>query len=236
MLSAAAIVVDGSTPVTWTSVSAETATAAASSTTTSHESTSATAPTAASEAHVSVIILVEDLADHGSSPFDAVRRSGDPQRLLGVELGRLLDDHDLGSGRFLKVPDGLSSLSDDQTDLVTGDHHFEEARSSSTAVVRLVLARRATVGSVALIGNDVLDGSLGISDSSRLTGESALPLRMSSIVLGHLDLAPGLALKSHNLLSAAADDEADHFARDGDGFGGHALGHVANASLHHSWS
>jgi hypothetical protein len=62
------------------------------------------------------------------------------------------------------MPDGLSSLSDDQTDFVTGDHHLEEACSSSAAVVRLVLPRRATVGSIALIGNDVLDGSLGITE------------------------------------------------------------------------
>ena len=44
-----------------------------------------------------------------------------------------------------------------------------------------------------------------------------------------------LQVLPHNLLPASADDEADHFARDGDGLGGHALGHIANAALHHSW-
>ena len=60
------------------------------------------------------------------------------------------------------MPDGLSSLSDDEPDLVAGDHHLEEASAASTAaMVRLVWARGAAMGSVTLVGNDVLDGSLG---------------------------------------------------------------------------
>lgn len=70
----------------------------------------------------------------------------------------------LNIGPYLKVPDGLSSFSDDETDLMAGDHHLEEASSTGTAMVRLVLAGRAAVRSVALVGNDVLDGSLGIAE------------------------------------------------------------------------
>ena len=68
------------------------------------------------------------------------------------------------------MPDGLSSFSDDESDLVAGDHHLEEARSAGAAMVRLVLARRAAVRSVALVGNDVLDGSLGSSVQWRNIG------------------------------------------------------------------
>jgi len=105
------------------------------------------------------------------------------------------------------VPDSLSTLSDDESDLVSGDHHLKETRTStaaaSTTVVLLVRAGRAAMGAVALVGDDVINRGLG---------------------------APG------DLFAAAADDQSDHFAGNGDGFGGQAFGHVVNASLHHFWS
>jgi len=138
------------------------------------------------------------------------------------------------------VPDSLSTLSDDESDLVSGDHHLKETRTStaaaSTTVVLLVRAGRAAMGAVALVGDDVINRGLGARDGGGLASEGALPLGVSSIVLGHLNFAAGIGLKPGDLFAAAADDQSDHFAGNGDGFGGQAFGHVVNASLHHFWS
>jgi len=48
------------------------------------------------------VVLAENLVDHSFGPLNAFRRSGNAKRLLSVEVGGLLDDHDLSPGGFLK--------------------------------------------------------------------------------------------------------------------------------------
>jgi hypothetical protein len=60
----------------------------------------------------------------------------------------------------------LSSLSDDESDLVTSHDHLEETAASATAAATTSVsahAWRSALRSVALVGNDVIDRGLRVT-------------------------------------------------------------------------
>ena len=65
---------------------------------------------------------------------------------------------------YLKVLDRLSSLSYDESDLVTSHDHLEETAASATAASVSAHAGRSALRSVALVGDDVIDRGLSVAE------------------------------------------------------------------------
>ena len=91
-------------------------------------------------------------------------------QLLRLDYLSHLNDDNFGSGLLLELFDGLSSLSDDESDLVSRDHHLEGGASgsggSSTAGAS---AEGVPWGTVAFVADDPLNVGTGSPAKAKMS-------------------------------------------------------------------
>ena len=63
--------------------------------------------------------------------------------------------------------DGFSSLSNDKSDLMTGDNHLEEAASTATAASTVLPTHtgRPAVDTVTFVGDNMVDGGFCVPEN-----------------------------------------------------------------------